>query len=105
MVDRQHLLTSKQVAKCPRWISRFDALVPDELNQAAMRELDGGLKVRQLAHHWPSSALAPAIGQIIRIRRSGHHRQPGWARATVRSPRDPYAPGQQTQSQHLHADQ
>ena len=45
MVDRQHLLTSKQVAAfVADGYLRFDALVPQELNQAAMRELDGGLK-------------------------------------------------------------
>ena len=69
MVDRQHLLTSKQVAAfVADGYLRFDALVPDGLNQAAMRELDGGLKGAPAGT--PLSQLYPApsaVGQIIRM--------------------------------------
>ena len=45
MVDRHYLLTSRQMATfVAAGFLRFDALVPDELNHAAMRELEQGLQ-------------------------------------------------------------
>ena len=41
MTDKQHLLTSKQMAEfVARGFLRFDELVPDEINQAVMRAID-----------------------------------------------------------------
>ena len=107
MVDRQHLLTSKQVAAfVADGYLRFDALVPDELNQAAMRELDGGLKGAPagtpLAQLYPAPS---AIGQIIRMPQI----QGIIASLVGEAPLfDHHAihtrQANETQSQHLHAD-
>src|SRR5687767_10241493 len=44
MVDKKYLLTSKQMASfVADGYLRFDALVPDAINQAAMPELEAGL--------------------------------------------------------------
>jgi len=69
MVDRQYLLSSKQVAAfVADGYLRFDALVPDQLNQAAMRELDGGLKGAPAGTPLDQLYPAPsAIGQIMRM--------------------------------------
>ena len=41
MVDKKYLLTTKQMAEfVARGFLRFDELVPDEINQAAMAEFD-----------------------------------------------------------------
>jgi len=107
MVDRQHLLTSKQVAAfVADGYLRFDALVPDALNQAAMRELDGGLKGAPAGT--PLSQLYPApsaVGQIIRMPQVqgiiaslvGHN--PLFDHHAIHTRQ-----ANEAQSQHLHAD-
>lgn len=69
MLDRANLLTSKQMASfVTDGFLRFDSLIPDELNKAAMRELDGGL--RGAPYGTPFSQLYPspsAMGQILRL--------------------------------------
>lgn len=43
MVDKQYLLSSQQMAQfVAKGFLRFDALVPDDINQAAMAEFDAG---------------------------------------------------------------
>ena len=69
MVDRSTLLTSKQMASfAAAGFLRFDGAVPDELNQAAMRELEG--KVPGAPAGTPlSQTYSPesAIGRIMRL--------------------------------------
>ena len=44
MVDKQHLLNSKQMAQfVADGLLRFDELVPDELNRAACAEMEAGV--------------------------------------------------------------
>ena len=69
MVDRHYLLTSTQMATfVAAGFLRFDALVPDELNHAPMRELEQGLQAgpagMPLAQAYPTSS---AIGRILRL--------------------------------------
>lgn len=69
MVERRYLLTSKQMATfVAAGFLRFDGLVPDALNQAAMRELEGGIQRKPagtpLAETYPASS---AIGRILRL--------------------------------------
>ncbi len=43
MIDKQYLLTSSQMAEfVARGFLRFDELVPTEINEAMMRDIDGG---------------------------------------------------------------
>jgi hypothetical protein len=67
MVDRAYLLNSKQMASfVADGYLRFDALVPDEINQAAMRELEAG--VRGAPYGTPLADVYPedsAIGRLL----------------------------------------
>jgi hypothetical protein len=69
MLDRVNLLTSKQMASfVTDGFLRFDALVPDALNQAAMRELDGGLKGAPYGTPFAQLYPSPSVmGQILRL--------------------------------------
>jgi hypothetical protein len=70
MVDKKHLLTSKQMASfVAKGYLRFDELVPDEINQAAMAEIDGG-RVEAAPAGTPLSQCYPppsAFGRMIRL--------------------------------------
>lgn len=70
MVDKQYLLDSKQVATfVARGFLRFDELVPEELNQAAMAEIDAG-SIKAAPAGTPLSECYPepsVIGQILRM--------------------------------------
>jgi len=69
MPDPNHLLSSRQMAAfVTDGYLRFDALVPDALNRAALPELDGGL--RGAPAGTPLAQLYPApsaIGSILRM--------------------------------------
>lgn len=70
MVDKQYLLDSKQMATfVARGFLRFDELVPDELNQAVMAEIDAGT-IQAAPAGTPLSQCYPApsaIGQMLRM--------------------------------------
>lgn len=70
MVDKKYLLDSKQVATfVARGFLRFDELVPEELNQAAMAEIDAG-SIEAAAAGTPLSECYPdpsTIGKILRM--------------------------------------
>jgi len=68
MVDKQHLLNSKQMAKfVADGFLRFDELVPEELNRAACAEMEaGGIRGKAgepLDGMWQDAA----IGQVVRL--------------------------------------
>ncbi len=66
MVDREHLLTSQQMATfVAAGYLRFDALVPDEINRAAMREMETG--IRGAPAGTPLAQAYPATSTIGRI--------------------------------------
>jgi hypothetical protein len=66
MVDQQYLLSSKQMASfVADGYLRFDNLVPDEINQAAMRELEAG--VRGAPYGTPLRDVYPADSAIGRL--------------------------------------
>ena len=55
MVDKQHLLNSKQMAQfVADGLLRFDELVPDELNRAACAEMESGVCAARLGCRWTS---------------------------------------------------
>lgn len=68
MVDKRHLLNSRQMASfAARGFLRFEALVPPELNERAMREIDGD--VPSAPAGTPLSRCYPppsALGEILR---------------------------------------
>jgi len=68
MVDKSHLLNSRQMATfAARGFLRFDALIPPEVNERAMREIDG--HVPSAAAGTPLSQCYPApsaLGEILR---------------------------------------
>ncbi len=70
VVDAKYLLTTKQMAEfVARGFLRFDELVPDEINQAAMAEFDAGTTQAAPAGT-PLSACYPepsAIGRMLRM--------------------------------------
>lgn len=70
MVDKQYLLDSKQVASfVARGFLRFDELVPDEVNQAVMAEIDAG-SIKAAPAGTPLSQCYPepsAIGRLLRM--------------------------------------
>lgn len=70
MIDKKYLLTSPQVASfVARGFLRFDELVPAELNQAVMDEIDAGTIKSQPAGT-PLSQCYPepsAIGRMLRM--------------------------------------
>lgn len=70
MVDKQYLLTSKQMASfVARGFLRFDELVPQAVNDAVMAEIDKG-SITSAAAGTPLSQCYPepsAIGHLIRM--------------------------------------
>lgn len=72
MVDKKHLLTSKQMAAfVADGYLRFDQIVPDEINRAAMKEYEdkpwphgGGYVGEPLSKHWIGS---PGIGAMLKL--------------------------------------
>jgi hypothetical protein len=68
MVDKGHLLNSRQMASfAARGFLRFEALIPPELNETAMREIDGD--VPSAPAGTPLSRCYPppsALGEILR---------------------------------------
>jgi len=70
MLDRKYLLNSKQMAEfVARGFLRFDELIPEEMNQAIMREIDAGTVKSQPAGT-PLSQCYPepsVIGKMIRM--------------------------------------
>ena len=68
MVDKKYLLNSQQMASfAARGFLRFDSLIPDEVNQRAMREIDAG--VPAAAAGTPLSECYPepsVLGEILR---------------------------------------
>jgi len=68
MVDKTHLLNSRQMASfAARGFLRFDGLIPSELNERAMREIDGD--VPSAPAGTPLSRCYPppsALGEILR---------------------------------------
>lgn len=70
MPDKKYLLTTNQMAEfVARGFLRFDELVPDEINQAVMREIDeGGIEAAPAGT--PLSRCYPppsAIGRMLRM--------------------------------------
>ena len=68
MVDKQYLLTTKQMAQfVADGFLRFDELVPDELNSAACAEMEAGVPRGRagapLAELWTDAA----VGQVVRL--------------------------------------
>ena len=68
MVDKQYLLTTKQMAQfVADGFLRFDGLVPDELNRAACAEMEAGVPRGRagapLAELWTDAA----VGQVVRL--------------------------------------
>jgi len=63
MIDKEHLLTSAAMAEfVARGFLRFDTLVPDDINQAVMREIDedsirGARAGTPLSQCYPGSAI------------------------------------------------
>ncbi len=67
MIDKQYLLNSKQVASfVSRGFLRFDELVPSELNEAAMAEIDAGT-LKAAPAGTPLSECYPAPSAIGRM--------------------------------------
>ena len=70
MVDKHHLLTSKQVAEfVARGLLRFDEIVPEEINQAVIAEINGdGIESQPagtpLSRCYPDPA---PIGRMVRM--------------------------------------
>lgn len=68
MVDKQHLLNSKQMAQfVADGLLRFDELVPDELNRAACAEMEAGVLRGKAGAPMDELWQDLAIGQVIRL--------------------------------------
>ena len=68
MVDKQHLLNSKQMAQfVADGLLRFDELVPDELNRAACAEMEAGFLRGKAGVPMDELWQDLAIGQVIRL--------------------------------------
>jgi hypothetical protein len=68
MVDKQHLLNSKQMAQfVADGLLRFDELVPDELNRAACAEMEAGFLRGKAGLTMDELWQDLAIGQVIRL--------------------------------------
>jgi ribosomal protein S27AE len=70
MVEKKYLLTTNQMAEfVARGFLRFDEMVPDEINQAAMREIDaGGIEAAPAGTPLSQCYLPPsAIGRMLRM--------------------------------------
>ena len=70
MVDKQYLLNSKQMATfVAKGYLRFDELVPQEINEAVMGEIDAGT-IKAEPAGTPLSQCYPqpsAIGRMLRM--------------------------------------
>ena len=74
MIDKQHLLNSQQMAEfVARGFLRFDELVPAEINEAVMRDID-----RQAIKGAPSRHATFAV--LCRYRHAPHARSARGAR-------------------------
>ena len=68
MVDKQHLLNTKQMAQfVADGLLRFDELVPDELNRAACAEMEAGVLRGKAGEPMDELWQDLAIGQVIRL--------------------------------------
>ena len=68
MVDKQHLLNTKQMAQfVADGLLRFDELVPDELNRAACAEMEAGVLRGKAGVPMDELWQDLAIGQVIRL--------------------------------------
>ena len=68
MVDKQHLLNSKQMAKfVADGFLRFDELVPEELNRAACAEMEAGGIRGKAGEPFDGMWQDAAIGQVVRL--------------------------------------
>ncbi len=70
MVDKQYLLNSKQVASfVARGFLRFDELIPQEINEAVMAEIDrGGIQAAPAGTPLSQCYAEPsAIGHLLRM--------------------------------------
>lgn len=68
MVDKQHLLNSKQMAQfVADGLLRFDELVPDELNRTACAEMEAGVLRGKAGVPMDELWQDLAIGQVIRL--------------------------------------
>src|SRR4051812_40223693 len=70
MVGKEHLLTSKQMASfVAKGYLRFDELIPSEINQAIMRDIDAGTVKSQPAGTPLSQCYPPpsAVGQMLQL--------------------------------------
>jgi len=70
MVGKEYLLNSKQMASfVARGFLRFDELIPDQLNQAIMKDIDAGTVKAQAAGTPLSQCYPPpsAVGEMIRL--------------------------------------
>jgi hypothetical protein len=70
MVGKEYLLSSKQMAHfVAKGYLRFDELIPNDLNQAIMRDIDGGMVKSQPAGTPLSQCYLPpsAVGQMLRL--------------------------------------
>lgn len=68
MVDKQHLLNSKQMAQfVADGLLRFDELVPDELNRAACAEMEAGVLRGKAGVPMDELWQDLAVGQVIRL--------------------------------------
>ena len=68
MMDKQHLLNSKQMAQfVADGLLRFDELVPDELNRAACAEMEAGVLRGKAGVPMDELWQDLAIGQVMRL--------------------------------------
>ena len=68
MVDKQHLLNSKQMAQfVADGLLRFDELVPAELNRAACAEMEAGVLRGKAGVPMDELWQDLAIGQVMRL--------------------------------------
>jgi hypothetical protein len=70
MVGKEHLLSSRQMAHfVAKGYLRFDELIPDDLNQAIMRDIDAGTVKSQPAGTPLSQCYLPpsAVGEMLRL--------------------------------------
>ena len=89
MVGKEYLLNSIQMAQfVARGFLRFDELIPKEINEAIMRDIDAGTVKAQAAGTPLSQCYPPpsAVGEMLRLPQvAGHHPKPRRPRPAVRS--------------------
>ena len=74
MVDRENLLTSKEMAEfVAAGFLRFDKLVPDELNRAALAEIESGeVKRSEAGTRFSTMWCDLALGKVFRAKLLHH---------------------------------